>query len=169
MSLYNLIVQNALPNKIGQATGGLIFFRQIGSTVGLAAMGAVMNSIYPEAFKNALPASVKAVIPPAALNQFNNPQILLSPDAQAQLRQAFAAFGPQGLALLNSLLDAVKTAVAQGVHGIFLFSVGLTILSIITLFFLKEVPLRGGRRRQEPAVEAVEEALAEEGGLAVAD
>jgi EmrB/QacA subfamily drug resistance transporter len=169
MSLYNLIVQNALPTKIGQATGGLIFFRQIGSTVGLAAMGAVMNSIYPDAFKNALPDAVKAVIPPAALNQFNNPQVLLSPDAQSQLRQVFGAFGPQGLALLNSLLDAVKTAVAQGVHGIFLLSVGLTIVSIITLFFLKEIPLRGGRRRQEPVAEAVEEALAEESGLALAD
>ena len=65
--------------------------------------------------------------------------------------------------------DAVKTAVAQGVHGIFLFSVGLTIVSIITLFFLKEIPLRGGRRRQEPVAEAVEEALAEESGLALAD
>ena len=169
MSLYNLLVQNALPNKIGQATGGLIFFRQIGSTVGLAAMGAVMNSIYPDAFKNALPASVKAVIPASALQQFNNPQILLSPDAQATLRQTFGAFGPQGLALLNSLLDAVKTAVAQGVHGIFLLSVGLTFVSIITLFFLKEIPLKGGRRKPVSTVEAVEESLAEESGLAVAD
>jgi len=170
MSLYNLLVQNALPNKIGQATGGLIFFRQIGATVGLAAMGAVMNSIYPSAFANALPASVKAVIPAAALKQFNNPQVLLSPDAQAKLRETFGAFGPQGLALLNELLGAVKTAVAQGVHGIFLLSVGLTIVSIIALFFLKEIPLRGGgRRRQAPVVEAAEEALAEESGLPVAD
>jgi EmrB/QacA subfamily drug resistance transporter len=58
MSLFNLLVQNALPNKIGQATAALTFFRQIGGTVGLAAMGAVMNSIYPDAFKNALPNSV---------------------------------------------------------------------------------------------------------------
>jgi EmrB/QacA subfamily drug resistance transporter len=169
MSLFNLLVQNALPDKIGQATGALTFFRQIGSTIGLAAMGAVMNSIFPSAFKNALPDAVKAVIPAAALNQFNNPQILLSPDAQAQLHQTFGAFGPQGLMLLNELLDSVKMAMAQGVHGIFLFSVGLTILSIITLFFLKEIPLRGGRRREEPAVAAVEEALAEESGLALVD
>jgi hypothetical protein len=60
-------------------------------------------------------------------------------------------------------------AMAQGVHGIFLLSVGLTIVSIITLFFLKETPLRGGRRREEPVVEAVEETLAEEGGLALVD
>ena len=85
------------------------------------------------------------------------------------MRQTFGAFGPQGLALLNSLLDAVKTAVAQGVHGIFLLSVGLTFVSIITLFFLKEIPLKGGRRKPVSTVEAVEESLAEESGLAVAD
>jgi MFS family permease len=100
MSLYNLLVQNALPNKIGQATGGLIFFRQIGSTVGLAAMGAVMNSIYPDAFKNALPPSVKAVLPAAALNQFNNPQILLSPDAGELARRL--ARSVQRTGVLNS-------------------------------------------------------------------
>ena len=102
-------------------------------------MGAEMNSIFPSAFKNALPDAVKAVIP------------------------------PQGLLLLNELLNSVKMAMAQGVHGIFLFNVGLTILSIFTLFFLKEIPLRGGRRRQQPVVESVEEALAKEGGLALVD
>jgi len=45
----------------------------------------------------------------------------------------------------------------------------LPFVSIITLFFLKEIPLRGGRRRQDPVAEAVQEALAEESGLPVAD
>src|SRR6266487_6618311 len=39
MALYTLIVQNALPQKIGQATSALVFFRSIGGTIGLAAMG----------------------------------------------------------------------------------------------------------------------------------
>jgi hypothetical protein len=50
-----------------------------------------------------------------------------------------------------------------------LLSVGLTFVSIITLFFLKEIPLKGGRRKPVSTVEAVEESLAEESGLAVAD
>src|SRR3954454_24386663 len=32
MSLYTVIVQNAMPGRIGQATAALTFFRQIGST-----------------------------------------------------------------------------------------------------------------------------------------
>src|SRR3984893_7521240 len=58
MSLYSLIVQNALPIKIGQATATLTFFRSIAGTVGLAAMGSVVNSAYLPAFQNALPPGV---------------------------------------------------------------------------------------------------------------
>src|SRR5438270_12160789 len=35
MSLYTLIVQNAVPTKIGQSTAALTFFRQIGGTIAL--------------------------------------------------------------------------------------------------------------------------------------
>src|SRR5215470_3738718 len=52
MALYTLIVQNALPTKIGQATAALTFFRQIGGTIALAAMGSVMTSTYLPAFQN---------------------------------------------------------------------------------------------------------------------
>src|SRR5712691_3315792 len=54
MSLYTLIVQNALPQKIGQGSSALTFFRQIGGTIGLAAMGSVLTSAYLPAFQNAL-------------------------------------------------------------------------------------------------------------------
>jgi hypothetical protein len=84
------------------------------------------------------------------------------------LHQTFGAFGPQGL-MLNEVLTSVKMAMAQGVHDIFLFSVGLTILSIITLYFLKEIPLRGGWRHEKLVVEVVEDALAEENGPALVD
>src|SRR5258708_4929112 len=63
MALYTLIVQNALPTKIGQATAALTFFRQIGGTIALAAMGSVMTAAYLPAFHNAVPAAVTQVIP----------------------------------------------------------------------------------------------------------
>ena len=62
MSLYTLVVQNALPTKIGQATSTLTFFRSIGGTVALAIMGSVMNSAYLPAFQSALPAQVKQLV-----------------------------------------------------------------------------------------------------------
>lgn len=165
MSLYNLIVQNALPTKIGQASAGLTFFRQIGSTIGLAAMGAVMNSIYPSAFRDALPATLKQALPEKVLAVFSTPQVLLSSAIQSQLHQQFGKLGPQGVATLTILLDAVKTGVATGVHNIFLLSLGLSLVSLVVLLFLKEIPLSGGRTRTATVEGEAEEALAAESGL----
>src|SRR5947208_11032497 len=66
MALYTLIVQNALPQKIGQATSALVFFRSIGGTIGLAAMGSLMTSAYLPAFKSALSSSLGKLSIPAA-------------------------------------------------------------------------------------------------------
>src|SRR5258708_15171246 len=85
MALYTLIVQNALPTKIGQATAALTFFRQIGGTIALAAMGSVMTAAYLPAFHNALPAAVTQVIPAQGLAAFNKPQIPLSPVSLAPI------------------------------------------------------------------------------------
>lgn len=171
MSLYTLVVQNALPRKIGQATSTLVFFRSIGGTIALAAMGSIMNSAYLPAFQSALSNGLsKQPLPRAAeqsiqaqfLKIFSNPQILLSPDALAQMHTAAAARGQQGLALLNVAIEAVKTGLAQGIHNVFLLSLALMIAGLIAVFFLKEVPLRGGRSRSVTPTEAVEDAAPEE-------
>src|SRR6266581_1855456 len=157
MSLYTLIVQNALPRKIGQATSALVFFRSIGGTIALAAMGSIMNSAYLPTFTNALPAAVKQ-LPAKALAAFNNPQVLLSADTKAQLQSAFAAYGPQGTAIFNSILAAVKMGLAQGIHNVFVLSVGIMIAGLVAVLFLKEIPLRGGSSRKTETAESVEDA-----------
>jgi EmrB/QacA subfamily drug resistance transporter len=146
MSLYNLIVQNALPTRIGEASAGMTFFRQIGSTIGLAAMGSVFNSTFPTAFHNAIPAALKAVLPAQVINIFNNPQILLSPEAQAALHAQFAKGGVQGLAILSQLLEAVKVGIASSLHSIFFVGMIIAVASVVAVLFLKELPLRGDAR-----------------------
>jgi len=152
----SLIVQNALPQKIGQATSAMVFFRQIGGTIGLAAMGSLMTSAYLPAFHNALPAMVKQFVPAKVLSFFDNPQILLSPDALAKMQAGAAARGPQALALFNQIIEAVKVGLAQGIHNVFILSLALMIVGLIAVFFLKEIPLRGGRLVKKDAIEAVE-------------
>jgi EmrB/QacA subfamily drug resistance transporter len=157
MALYNLIVQNALPQKIGQATSAMVFFRQIGGTIGLAAMGSVMTSAYLPAFKNALPAVVKQFVPANTLAVFNNPQILLSPDALAKMQAGAAARGPQALALFHQIIEAVKVGLAQGIHNVFVLSLGLMIVGLVAVLFVKEIPLKGGRVAKVDTLESVED------------
>jgi EmrB/QacA subfamily drug resistance transporter len=159
MSLYNLIVQNALPTRIGEASAGMTFFRQIGSTIGLAAMGSVFNATYPTAFHNAIPTALRNVVPQQVIDLFKNPQILLNPDAQAQLHEQFGKAGPQGLAILGQLLDAVKVGIASSLHSIFFLGMIVAVASVVAVLFLKEIPLRGDVRPSsipEAAVEALE-------------
>ena len=81
------------------------------------------------------------------------------------MHTAAAARGQQGLTLFNVAIEAVKTGLAQGIHNVFLMSLALMIAGLIAVFFLKEVPLRGGRSRSTTPTEAVEDA-APEGNLA---
>jgi hypothetical protein len=159
MALYSLIVQNALPTKIGQATATLTFFRSIGGTIALAAMGSLMNSAYLPGFQDALPPNVKQVLPAKLLDAFSNPQVLLSPDALAQVRKAFVAQGPQGLRLLNQVIVAMKAGLVQGLHEVFLLSTIILAMGLVALFFLKEIELRGGRASTERVAAGAEEAV----------
>ena len=161
IALYTLVVQNALPRKIGQATSALVFFRQIGGTIGLAAMGSVMTSAYLPAFQNALPAAVKRVVSAQLLAAFNNPQILLSPDALTKMQSNAAAAGPGAVALLNQVIVAVKTGLAQGIHNVFVLSLVIMILGLISVFFLKEITLKGKKSVASNVVEGVEDASPE--------
>jgi EmrB/QacA subfamily drug resistance transporter len=153
MSLYTLIVQNALPTKIGQSTATLTFFRQIGGTIALAAMGSVMTAAYLPAFHSALPVAILHAVPAQYLAAFNNPQILLSPTTLAQIESHAAAMGPQSVAMLHQIIEAVKVGLAQGIHNVFVLSLGLMIVGLIAVFFLKEIPLKGGRLTEKGAVE----------------
>jgi EmrB/QacA subfamily drug resistance transporter len=167
MALYTLVVQNALPRKIGQATSALVFFRQIGGTIGLAAMGSVMTSAYLPAFQNALPAAVKQVAPAKLLAAFNNPQILLSPHALAQMQSTAAASGPGAVALLNQVIEAVRVGLAQGIHNVFVLSMVIMIVGLVSVFFLKEIAVKGKRSVAKDVVEGIEDASPEtEGTLA---
>src|SRR5262245_10202389 len=62
--VYTLAVQNVAPRRqMGAATSSTIFFRSIGSTVGVAAFGSIMLTRYHTIFEKNMPARV----PPAAV------------------------------------------------------------------------------------------------------
>src|SRR5256885_14536788 len=72
--VYTLAVQNVAPRRqMGAATSSTIFFRSIGSTVGVAAFGSIMLTRYHADFARSMPAHV----PAAALPYFSNPLLLV--------------------------------------------------------------------------------------------
>jgi EmrB/QacA subfamily drug resistance transporter len=134
--VYTLAVQNVAPRKqMGAATSSTIFFRSIGSTVGVAAFGSIMLTRYNREFAAALPAQ----LPPQALQLFSNPLML------AQMRpQLEAQFGrtPAGAAMMQTLLNDVRTALASGLHLIFICSAAIMTGAILLHVLLRSEPLR---------------------------
>ena len=96
-------MQNVYPKKIGVASSTLVFFRQLGGTIGLAAMGSVLVSSYIPAFHAALPTAHSHFFPEKIVGAFDNPLILLSPDALSQMRDGFASYSSQGTVAFDVL------------------------------------------------------------------
>ena len=134
--VYTLAVQNVAPRRqMGAATSSTIFFRSIGSTVGVAAFGSIMLTRYHTAFEQSMPARV----PPAALPYFANPLLLVQ--VRPQMEAAFARF-PGGSALLQTLFDNVRASLASGLHLIFVCSAVIMSLGVLLHLALRSEPLR---------------------------
>ncbi len=157
LGIFTTVIQNALPDKKGQVTAANTFFRQIGGSIGLAAMGSVMSATYLPAFLGAVPQALRRALPADVLSIFENPGNLLEgPGVLTQIRAAFAARGPQGVAAFNQLSEAMKVGLAQGVHNVFLVSLGVMLVALAVIWFLKELPLRSRKDQQAVSSEVNE-------------
>ena len=134
--VYTIAVQNVAPRRqMGAATSSTIFFRSIGSTVGVAAFGSMMLTRYHTAFTQAMPANV----PAAAMPYFSNPLLLMQ--VRPQLEAAFSR-APGGLSLLQTLFTNVKTSLASGIHLIFVCSAVIMSVAVLLHLALRSEPLR---------------------------
>ena len=144
MPLYMLAVQNTVPYKLlGAATSSTAFFRSIGGTVGLAVFGSVMNNKFAAELTARLPADFIAAVPPQQLESIiNNPQALMSPDAQAQLQAIIANTGDQSGAMLQNVMQSMRESLSLSISLVFLYSLAAIILAFVVNLFIKEIPLR---------------------------
>ena len=147
--VYTVAVQNAAPRQhMGTATASTQFFRAIGSTVGVAAFGSVLLTIYKHDFDAGVPASAPAI----ALQPFSNP--LMLPLIRPQLEAGFGKY-PGGLQLLQKLFENVKFALAHGIHALFIAGAVIMTFAVLWSLTLQEIPLRGHKETPAP-VPAVE-------------
>jgi EmrB/QacA subfamily drug resistance transporter len=132
--LFGIAIQNAVPmNRIGVVTSANQFFRQIGSTVGVAVFGALLTSglnaklaVYAAA--NNLPALDLAA--------------LRSLSAEAQARSG-----------AMELPQAVQVIIANSVTHVVLLSLVVVAISFAATLMIPELPMRD--RRTAPAKDTV--------------
>lgn len=145
MPLLALAVQNALASRLlGVATASTQFFRQIGGTLGIAVFGTVVTARLHSDLLGQLPTEVTDRAPEEMLRSLEEPRVLLSPEALAQLRNGFGAFGDAGPALYQRAVDTMRGVLADGLHEVFLIGLLVAFLALAVSVFLPEVPLRRG-------------------------
>jgi MFS family permease len=129
--LYLTAVQVALPRRyLGVASSQIQFWRNLGGTVGSAILGAVLANRLPDY----LATRVAALnLPPSLLGSLpkgGSANSILDPTLLAKLPPAF--------------VHAIRAALADTLHDIYLFAGLVLIAALISTVFMKEVPLTSG-------------------------
>jgi EmrB/QacA subfamily drug resistance transporter len=145
--LYLTAVQTALPRQyLGVGSSQIQFWRNLGGTVGSAILGAVLSNRLPGYLTDRLAATG---IPPAQLRNLpstGNANAILDPTLISHLPPA--------------VLGAIRAALADSLHDIYIFAGAILVLALVATLFMKEVPLRAGR--PETGFEAAPVELEEE-------
>jgi len=129
MPLYLNATQSAVDQRyLGVVSSQIQFWRNIGSTVGVAILGAVLS--------HELTQKIVASIPPqyaGALPANGNAQAIFDPAVMQKIPPA--------------VLVAIRSSLASSLHDIFLIAAVVASFAVVLSLFLQEVPLRGHTNR----------------------
>lgn len=148
MPLFNLIVQNAFPQKmLGVVSSSAQLFRGIGSVVGVAVMGTFLNHQLSQKLaaldSNSFVATLKAK---GQSIDANSLQQLLSHSGQDKILATISSLPVQAQVVAKAafyeFIKVAQAGLADAITSVFLLGACILILACITVFFLKEIPLR---------------------------
>jgi EmrB/QacA subfamily drug resistance transporter len=157
--LYTIAVAASMePRYLGVSIALLTFFRNLGGAMSLALLGAMLtaqlNREVPAQLQAHVPAAVLTRLPLETLAEMG-PRALTNADAIAGLRRMFATFDPSGR-LAALVLEALRIALANAVHTMFLGGLVIAVLALIASLGLKNERLNLAQlRRAMPGAEAV--------------
>lgn len=136
-----LVVQNAVPQKeLGVASSAVAFFRSLGGTAGVAALGAVLALKIPEmlaARKNEIGAAI------AALGEGGK-------DVAAAMSSGTM---PSMGALPESIRQIIESVYGDAVAHVFAIAAPLGLITILAVVFLPNLPLSKMTRTERSKVE----------------
>jgi EmrB/QacA subfamily drug resistance transporter len=132
MPITNVNAQNAArKQQIGSVTSSVMFFRNIGSTIGSAIFGVIMTNSLNSGF--------------SGMNMQHFPekiQVLLKNTQIITNAQAVAAIKSQVPKAYQTYFDSIylqaKDVLSNSIHNVFLFCAGVAVVGLICALFLRE-------------------------------
>ncbi|MFD6431664.1 MDR family MFS transporter [Streptomyces venezuelae] len=121
MQITMLVAQNSVEMKdMGVASSSATLFRTLGSSFGVAIMGALFN------------------------NRVHDVMAERAGKLGGEVTETSAQLDAEHLRMLpEAIRDAYQHAVSAGTHSAFLLGAAISVVALIASFFVKEVPLRG--------------------------
>jgi MFS family permease len=140
-TINTLVVQYAVPRRLlGVATGGIYFFVMLGMAMAPAILGAALNTTYAGTLEAALPEGIENVAEGSVAAALNDPQILLSPAAMTDLRQA-CSLEQDGEVLFEQSVEAVRGALEAGLQRTFLIAAVGMVVSFLLILTIPQIPI----------------------------
>jgi EmrB/QacA subfamily drug resistance transporter len=153
-SLYSLAIQNAVPpHQIGVATSGSQFFRQIGSTIGVALFGALLTHDIGDELARRAPPEVAGVHQTVDIGKLQ--AMALAQAAPPEVRAKLPPVSP-------AMLEATRESFAVSIVNVFQVALGVIGLGALIIVFIPAVPMRPRAERMAEAEAAAAQAAAAE-------
>jgi EmrB/QacA subfamily drug resistance transporter len=149
-SLFSLAVQNAVkPTQIGVATSASQFFRQIGSTIGVAVFGTVLTAQLAEAARNAAAKAPGVHVHALTLSDLEQMAVDSQVAAHAQGAHLQAAH-----AAVHAALDMTgRLVVTNAIRGVIFTALIVSVLGVLATMLVPELPLRSRQPAGEPELD----------------
>ncbi|MGU3471357.1 DHA2 family efflux MFS transporter permease subunit [Paenibacillus sp. D51F] len=158
MPVFSLATQNAVSHKeLGVATASSQLFRNLGGTIGIAVMGTVMSNNLARHLKQALTSSdapdLSKLDPEVAkkMVEFANPQTLMN---RPLIEATEKSLPEEARVIFVQMIDRIRDALGDTLSLVFATGTGVLCISLVLVFFLKELPLRTTNQAQDAVVAA---------------
>ncbi|QJC53632.1 MFS transporter [Paenibacillus albicereus] len=146
MPVFSLATQNAVSHsELGVATASSQLFRNLGGTIGIAVMGTVMSNTLTKNLKDTLTSpdmpDLSQLDPTVAqqLTGFANPNLLMN---KPLIDETAASLPEQARTLFLQLIEQFRGALGDTLALVFLVGTLVLCVSLVLVFFLREIPLR---------------------------
>ncbi|MDP4086316.1 MAG: MDR family MFS transporter [Bacillota bacterium] len=133
--ILSTAAQNAFSEKqMGVVTSGIQFFKLLGSTIASAVFGTVLNS----SMKNGLESVKVDNLPTNITVILKNPSTISNPTVIQGIK---AKLPKELLPIFGKMMEQIKHVLSNSIHDVFIICVGISVISLVSGFFLREIPL----------------------------
>ncbi|WP_349408431.1 MDR family MFS transporter [Pseudalkalibacillus sp. SCS-8] len=145
--IFTITIQNAVAYQhLGVATSSVQLFRQLGGTIGVSIMGAIMNLTMNSKMQGSSGVSAQEPAGSGLVEKLKDPKLLMDPEQLQALKQQIPS---EQSAFFNQLIEMMRRTLSDALSGAFFFGFIMMIIAVILVLFLKEVRLKTSNQEDE--------------------